>query len=335
MEQVIRVGIKKWKQQRTFSPTWLSPNMSFKRYRLRNHDDKSTKDGNCDYLSKLPLEIQRIVYDYVIGYAIGKVSYVPRIRNEYLEIHQEDTTELHTELTDSALVKSTYAVRYHLPFSATPGVLLVCRSMYESAVSQYHKICTTTIETTPKHFHNLPSLGIVPGLRYEDVEEGFIHLGTSEYENPADFDSITFLQRAHGPSYPNLKALVFVVDVPLNQFIVVEPCFTAQARAFQCWWRVQVIPQHFYKPVQVCFETRGTVLQERTVPTTSRSIKSTSEQMKVQTVCREEIVKEFFQGELSLKFLCRWTRKWYSEGNRWRSAGGSIVDAPYRYIKAR
>lgn len=271
---------------------------------------EDTMEDSQDYLSVLPFEIQHMIYMHVIGNAKGKVSYLPC---EYDDLVTSEERE-DMDQVPIPLPKNKFRVRYHLPSSATPGVLLACRRMSTAALPQYHSICTTSIESTPEYFHILPSLNIVPDLQSNRITEGFIHLGASDSNSEINFNAIPFLQISQMETYFHLERLIFVINISRDARRGVEPCRTVPAIQFKEWWHRKTIPRLGYKYLAIFFETRALAFTKRSQAASLLSSSTNIERRTVRTVLREEVVKDFWSSALHVKFQCKWLQRWTYNG---------------------
>ncbi|KAK5940138.1 hypothetical protein PMZ80_007557 [Knufia obscura] len=187
-----------------------------------------------DYLSVLPLELQTMIYKYLIGSSSGKVScdkYEQTDAGDSVSATQRsERLKPHTRELSSA-----FKVKYHLPGSASPSILLVSRRIHDGALPLYQKICFKRIEAPPEVFHCFPDL--VPALQYEDVEIAFMNIGSrgSKLRLRFNWEDVPFLHSVDNQAYSNLKHLVLVTDTDKeceDRF----PKSVRPFRSFETWY---------------------------------------------------------------------------------------------------
>lgn len=157
-------------------------------------------------ITKLPSEIQHIIFDFLIGDAKGKLCckevFGPDIPKGIAYFQEPDT--LYQNCKSKVLAKRSIYLVYHIPTAASPQFMLTSYDLYKLAHPLYRAICHGYIEAPWRESHRLSE--IVPYfsaqlLRKLDStvnEQDFKYWGNDSYFNwPVK-------------AYPNLKELTMV-----------------------------------------------------------------------------------------------------------------------------
>lgn len=157
-------------------------------------------------LTRLPLEIQYMIYDLLIGDAKGKLCceevFEPNIPKGVNYLFESNNYYSYDK-TKIPVRRKVY-LKYRLPASASPQFMLTSYDLYKIVNPLYRAICHTHIEASWRDLHLLSD--IVPGFAAHMLQRAHMIINDKDFK---DWDSITYFRPDIKP-YPNLTDLKII-----------------------------------------------------------------------------------------------------------------------------
>lgn len=147
--------------------------------------------------TRLPRELQSTIFNLLIGDAVGKLSveeiFPPSFRLSPLN---------YKGVRDG--IGRKVSLRYNLPGSASPQILLVSYALYQTAHPFYRAICHSVVEASWRDLHRLPDL--MPGFSAAGVRTAYLKICDQDFDKWSDVQYF----KSKTNAFPNLESLTIV-----------------------------------------------------------------------------------------------------------------------------
>lgn len=161
------------------------------------------QDSLSNPLTRLPFEIQYMIYDFLIGDAKGKLCCEEVFDSNALKgvKYLCEANNLYYCHASKHLMQRKIYLKYRLPASASPQFMLTSYDLYRIVNPLYRAICHVHIEASWRDLHRLSD--IVPGFAAHVLRTAHMIINDKDFE---DWGSIAYFRPDVKP-YPNLDNL--------------------------------------------------------------------------------------------------------------------------------